>query len=65
MSRSAHAPARPELVPLDLPMQGPQVVALHLAREANCAEEQLGAVALLARFDRRPGETARRQAPRR
>ena len=55
-------PAELELAPLDMLTQGPQVVALRLAREANCAEEQMDAVALLAhslqkRFERRPDKT--------
>ena len=55
-------PAEPKIVPLDMLMQGPKVVALHLAQEAQCTEEQLDAVALLAhslqrRFEQRPDKT--------
>ena len=55
-------PAEPVIVPLAMLMQGPKVVALHLAREAQCTEEQMDAVALLAhslqkRFEQRPDKT--------
>ena len=40
--------ARPRLVPVPDAMKGPKFVAWNLAREANCTEEQIDAVALLA-----------------
>ena len=62
LSSSASQPADPEIVPLPLAMQGPAVVALKLLRDANCTEEQIDAVALLAlslqkRFDARPDKS--------
>ena len=38
--------ARPRLVPVPDAMKGPKVVAWNLAREANCTDEQIDAVAL-------------------
>jgi hypothetical protein len=60
-SRAAQ-PAEPELVPLPLAMQGPAAVALKLLTDADCTEEQMDAVALLAlflqkRFDARPDKS--------
>ena len=45
---SVDLPAEPELVPLPLAMQGPAAVARKLLTDANCTEEQVDAVALLA-----------------
>ena len=58
----AFQPAVPEIVPLEMAMQGPKVVALDLVDKAKCTEEQTDAVALLTlslqrRFDERPDKT--------
>ena len=52
-----------KMVPLPLALQGPAAVALKLVTDANCTEEQIDAVALLAvsfqkRFDARPDKTS-------
>ena len=56
---TAAQPAEATTVPLPLAMQGPAAEARQLLLDANCTEEQLDAVALLAfslqrRFDARP-----------
>ena len=58
----ATQPAEPQLVPLPLAMQGPGAVALKLLTDAECTEEQIDAVSLLAlslqkRFDARPDKS--------
>ena len=60
---SASQPAEPEVVPLPLAMQEPAAVARKLLTDANCTEEQIDAVALLAlslqkRFDTRPDKSS-------
>ena len=55
----APQPAEPTWVPLALAQLGPGAVAQKLLADANCTEEQIDAVALLAlsmqkRFDTRP-----------
>ena len=55
-------PAEPEIVALPLAMQGPATVALKLLKDANCTEEQMDAVSLLAlslqkRFEARPDKS--------
>ncbi len=54
--------AQPELVPQPLATQGPAAVAWKLVTEAQCAEEQIDAMASFAlslqkRFDHRPNKT--------
>ena len=55
-------PAVATMVPLPLAMQGPAAVAWKLLTDADCTEEQIDAVALLAlarqrRFDARPDKS--------
>ena len=62
IASGAAQPAVPELVPLPLAMRGPAAVALKLVKDAQCTEEQMDAVALLAlslqrRFDARPDKS--------
>ena len=54
--------AVPDIVPLDLAMQFPAAVALHLVQKERCTGEQADAVALLAhslqkRFEARPDKS--------
>ena len=59
---SASQPAEPQWVPLSLANQGPAAVALKLLTDADCTEEQIDAVALMAlpmqnRFEARPDKS--------
>ena len=58
----APQPAEPQWVPLSLANQGPAAVALKLLTDAECTEEQIDAVALMAlamqnRFEARPDKS--------
>ena len=59
---SVPQPAEPQWVPLSLANQGPAAVALKLLTDADCTEEQIDAVALMAlamqnRFEARPDKS--------
>ena len=59
---SVSQPAEPQWVPLSLANQGPAAVALKLLTDADCTEEQIDAVALMAlpmqnRFEARPDKS--------
>ena len=63
ITSSASQPAEPQWVPLSLANQGPAAVTLKLLTDAQCTEEQIDAVALMARsmqrrFEARPDKSS-------